>query len=266
MTANQDLQRRVARHYETEPPMRAPDWVLQSALSTIESTRQRRGLPALRRYPDLSNYTKLAAAAVVVLAAGGFALWQLGPGNPGDRPLPTSSPTVAPSPTRAPTTRPQPTTYVPGALTQTFTSDLYGISLTYPEGWVAEKATEPWTEADPPIFGLATGDFVYDPALRDHLFLAVVSRPLDGASLDAWLSGFLTAEGCTLTAGDAIDGADRVLRSACDIALASSGGRGYFIALYASADDVELRTLDTATLFEALLATVQLHPEDAVAK
>ena len=135
-----------------------------------------------------------------------------------------------------------------------------------PEGWVAEKATEPWTEADPPIFGLATGDFVYDPALRDHLFLAVVSRPLDGASLDAWLSGFLTAEGCTLTGGDAIDGADRVLRSECDIALASSGGRGYFIALYASGDDVELRTLDTAALFEALLATVQFHPEDAVAE
>jgi hypothetical protein len=264
MTANHDLQRRLGRYYDSEPPQRAPDWVLQSALQTIESTRQRRGPVAPWRYTDLSTYTKLAAAAVVVLAAGGFALWQLGPGRPGPSPATTPSPTVAPSPTLAPTTRPGPTTYVPGALTQTFTSNIHGFSLSYPEGWVAQAATEPWTEGDPPFFGLPMGDFVHDEALRDHLFVGVVSQPLGATPLDQWLSGFLADEGCTMTAGAAIDGADRVLRSECDLALASSGGRGYLIVMNASGDDVELRTLDTAALFESILATMELQPEDAV--
>ena len=32
-------------------------------------------------------------------------------------------------------------------LTQSFTSPLHGISLSYPEGWTAQAATEPWTES-----------------------------------------------------------------------------------------------------------------------
>jgi hypothetical protein len=272
MTASNDLRRRLARHYETEPPLRAPDWVLQSALSTIESTPQRRGLPALRRYPDLSTYTKLAAAAVVAIAVGGFALWQLGPGGPGGEPTPAPTPTAVPTapPSPASTPSPAPTTYVLGALTQTFTSDIHGLSLMYPEDWAAKAATEPWTEADPPgewEFNMPTRDKLYDAALQGNLALVVVSGPLAGASLDAWFAGFPRPE-CTLTTGGAIDGADRVLSLDCPEgaygAVASSGDRGYFFELFVSSDDVELRTLDGEGLLDALLATVQLRPEDAV--
>ena len=269
MTANNDLQRRLTRYYETEPPMRAPDWVLQSALSTIETTPQRRGPTVLRRYPTLSNYTKLAAAAVAVIAVGGLALWQLAPGGSGGTATPgpsqAATPTLAPSPTTGPTA--EPTTYVPGALTQTFTSDIHGVSLSYPDGWAAKAATEPWTEGSPPNWTDPTGDKVHDDAaLGDHLFLTVVSRPLDGASLDDWFTDFFADQGCTLRAGGTINGADRVLLGDCvsDVALASSGGRGYVFELRASDDDVELRTLDTAALLDDILATVQLHPEDAV--
>jgi hypothetical protein len=272
MTANTSLERRVAEHYASEPPLRAPDRVLHAALATIETTNQRRGASALRRYPHMSTYTKLAAA-VAVIAVGGFALWQLaprpgGPGGPTVAPTATTVPTA--QPTTAPSERPEPTTYVPGALTQTFTSDLHGVSLNYPEGWAAQAATEPWTEGAPPNWSDPTGDKVHDDAaLQDHLFLTIVSRPLEGASLDEFFTG-LSREECTLRPGGTINGADRVLLATpstdCvhDLALASSGGRGYVFELRASDDDVELRTLDTAALLDAILGTVQLLPEDAV--
>ena len=219
----------------------------------------------------MPTYMKLAAAAALVIAVGGIALWQLAPSGPGATPEPaatqTTAPTAAPSPTSLQTARPEPTTYVPGALTQTFTSDVHGVSLNYPEGWAAQAATEPWTEGGPPNWSDPTGDKVHDDAaLQDHLFLTIVSRPLDGASLDAWFTEFFADQGCTPRAGGSINGADRVLRGDCgsDVALASSGGRGYVFQLRASPDDVELRTLDTAALLDAILATVQLHPDDAV--
>ena len=34
----------------------------------------------------------------------------------------------------------------PPPLTQTFTSPMHGISVSYPEGWTARAATEPWTD------------------------------------------------------------------------------------------------------------------------
>ena len=84
MTANTNLERRVAEHYASEPPLRAPDRVLHAALATIETTRQRRGLLAPWRFTYMNAYTKVAAAAVVVIAVGGLALWRLGPtGNGG---------------------------------------------------------------------------------------------------------------------------------------------------------------------------------------
>lgn len=270
MTANHDLQRRLARYYETEPPLHAPDWVLRSALSTIESTPQRRGVAALRRYPNVSTYSKLAAAAVVVIAVGAFALWQLGPGGPGGptpAPTPTASATVAPSPTSPRTPAPAPTTYVPGALTQTFTSNLHGVSLMYPEGWVAQPATAPWSQGDPPIVIDPSGDKLLDADFGDHLFLTIASRPLGGTAFDAWLNDYLTTEGCTPRAGATIPGADGVRRSDCPgntMAIASSGGRGYVFELRASSDNVELRALDTAALLDSILATVQFLPEDAV--
>ena len=267
MNASQDLHRRLARYYETEPPARAPDWVLQSALSTIESIPQRRGVAALRRYPSMSTYTKLAAAAVVVIAAGGFALWQLAPASPGGQPTPTptpgATPIVSPVPTASPP-RPGPTTYVPAGLTQTFTSDLYGFSLKYPEGWVAGAATERWTDGFLPEFGDPATDTVFDAGLRDHLFVGAGSQPLGGRSLDEWQGEFFGAEDCGTYDAIVVGDAEGWIGHDCDIAMFEAGGRGYIFGLWSSNDDPELRGLDTRALLEEILATVQLHPEDAL--
>jgi len=69
MNAGHDLERRLADYYATEVPPRAPDRVLGSALSTIDTTRQRRAIIRVpRRFPTMNTYLKWAVAAVVVLA------------------------------------------------------------------------------------------------------------------------------------------------------------------------------------------------------
>lgn len=258
---------RAVRDWLDEGSDRTPRHAIDAVLLAVKTTPQQRVPWIPRRFTTMPTYLRLAAGIAIVAVLGVGAVTFIGPGpDVGGRPTPL--PTSSPPPTAAPAPSPVPTTYVPGALTQTFTSDRHGFSLSYPEGWVAQEATEPWTEGDPPVASDPSGDKLLDgAALRDHLFLTVVSRPLDGASLDAWLTGYL--DGCTSRKGGTIAGADRVLRFECvadgtDLALASSGGRGYVFHLRASGDDIELQALDTAALLDAILATVQLLPEDAV--
>ena len=47
--------------------------------------------------------------------------------------------------------------HIPPPLTETFTSPLHGISVSYPEGWTARAATEPWTDGPSPIPSMTTG-------------------------------------------------------------------------------------------------------------
>jgi hypothetical protein len=100
MTANLDLERRIAQHYASEPSLRAPDRVLANALTTIESTPQRRVLVrAPWRFPDLNTFAMAAIAAAAIVAVAGFAVLNFSPDVGG---LPTPIPTIAPSPTSGP--------------------------------------------------------------------------------------------------------------------------------------------------------------------
>lgn len=258
MTAHWSLERRVADHYASEPPLRAPDRVLHAALATIDTTRQRHDLLAPWRYIDLSTYTKLAAAAVVVAVAG-FTLWQIAPGSPGGSSIPSPSP----SPT-AVSPRPDPTTYVTAPLTGSFASSLYGFSLAYPAGWGTQTATELWREGVLPPFGNPAIDTFYDPKLMDHLFVGAASQPMNGQTLDEWQGAFFGSEGCGSFEQIVIDGADGFMGFDCEIAMVQAGGRGYIFGLWSSKDDRELRDLDARRLFNDVLATVQLEPEKAV--
>lgn len=143
MTANRDLEPRLSDFYSREPLLRAPDWVLESALSTIESRRQRRGLLAPWRFAHMTTSMKLAGAAVAVVALGALAIWQLapapaGPGGPTSAPTATLAPT--PSPTLAPTPAPIPEDAGMAAGTY-FTNPLPApddgltLMLTVPDGW-----------------------------------------------------------------------------------------------------------------------------------
>jgi len=99
MTANQDIERRLVAFFETEPSARAPGWVLESALSTIETTSQRRDLLAPWRFPTMNGLPRLAAVtmAAVIVGAVGFLL-ATGGGSPSPT-APGASSTKRPVPT-----------------------------------------------------------------------------------------------------------------------------------------------------------------------
>lgn len=107
MNRQVDLGRRLAEHFASEIPARAPDWVLREALTTVDTTPQRRVVIHVPwRFPRMNGFSKLAIAAVAVVVVGLVGLSILGPGpGPGSPPTPTPAPTASPTPvvTPAPT-------------------------------------------------------------------------------------------------------------------------------------------------------------------
>ena len=70
---------------------------------------------------------------------------------------------------------------------------------------------------------------------------------------------------CTATEPIAVGEASGLIGSeGCDLAVVTSDGRGYWISLRASEDDPSAVAPFDRAWFEEVLATVQLHPEDAV--
>jgi hypothetical protein len=250
MTARTSLERRIAQHYASEPPLRAPDRVLHAALATIETTSQRRGLLAPWRFPTMSAYTKVAAAAVVAIAVTAIGLWQLGGiGNTGPSPTPLPSPTAAPSASQPP------------PLTGRIDSNMHGVTMSFPAGWAVTEATTPWTTRELPGFGGSSGDLIIDAAREDHLFLVIASQPLAGASGPAWADTVGASEPCATSEPISVDGASGRL-VACDPmrALVWTDDRGYLVLLYRSPDEPRLRDAYTAAWFQEVLSTLQILP------
>jgi hypothetical protein len=179
---------------------------------------------------------------------------------------PSIQPTPSPEPTATPEVTDEPTLSAP-PLTQSFTSTLHGISLSYPEGWTAQAATEPWTDKTFPLsFLVPQADFMYDPTLTSDLFLTIAAQPIGDSTPEDWAAAQMASdEGCTATEPIAVDAASGLIGSdGCNVAVVTTAGRGYWIQLYTSGDDeLAVAPYDRAW-FEEVIATVQLHPEDAV--
>jgi hypothetical protein len=72
-------------------------------------------------------------------------------------------------------------------------------------------------------------------------------------------------ERCTTTEPIIVDGATGLSGGdTCLVAVVTTAGRGYHIDLWMSPDDLDLVAQYDRAWFEDVLATVQLHPEDAV--
>jgi hypothetical protein len=198
---------------------------------------------------------------VVIALIVGAQVFGSPPGGFGSQATPTPEPTV----TAEPTSRPTPSPIPAPALTQRFTSTLHGISISYPEGWTAQAATEPWTDRTFPLEFLATeqADFLYDPDLRDHLFLTMASQPIGDSTPEDWVTEQMASgEGCDATEPITVDGASGEIGvEGCDRAVVTTADRGYWIQLYTG--DLAPVAYGRAG-FEEMLATVQLQPEDAV--
>jgi hypothetical protein len=257
MNANDDLERRIADFYETEAPRRAPDWVLGQALSTIDNTQQRRVLVRVPwRFPKMNSFAKLAVATVAVISVGLVGLAVLRPGSAPGVGGPGGTPFPSPSPSRSSATASPSVSVSPlPELTETFTSAMHGISVSYPSGWKLQPATEPWTT------GIVQQDSTFADVIyekeSDSPFIAVASQPLAGKTLDRWATDNLAQFDCVPTEPVTVDGASGVLADCQEgpHALVSIEGRGYLIWLY---------RVDDLDWFREILATVQLHPEDAL--
>ena len=272
MTANHDLERRLADQYAHEGTVRAPDWVLGKALATIQTTSQRRALVRVPwRFPTMNNTLRLAVAAVAVIAVAGIGLALTGRfagvGGSGGQATPTPSPTIGPSPT--PSATPLPTA---PPLSETFTSRISGISVAHPAGWTPQAATEPWASADLNwSFGSPAVDFLFDPGLgKGQLFVGVASQPLGGASPTQWVDRMLAIpdpEPCAQTEPIEVDGAAGRLASCNEPlrAFVTDGQRGYAIFLYRSGDKAWVPDVYNLDFFKSLLQRVQLRPADAAA-
>jgi len=264
MTAPHDLDRQIDA-FLTDGPTELPDPSFDAVRDRMETTRQRVVLGPWR-VPDMSKFVPYAmgtAAVVVALVAGIQFLRPQEPSGPAAVPsvlpsaMPSSTPTTAPSVSPAASTPP---------LSQTFTSQVHGISVSYPEGWIAQAATEPWTDAaDEPVFSDPVADKVYDSALADHLHLRFASQPIGDSTPDAWVAQLFANGGCAAAEPITVDGATgRIGADDCDMVAVTTAGRGYWIALGASNDDPHATAAYDRAWFEEVLATVQLQPEDAL--
>jgi hypothetical protein len=266
MTAPHDLDR-LLDAFLADGADELPEPSFDAVRDRTESTRQRVVIGPWR-IPDMNKFLALGAgiAAVVLVLAMGSRLLPT-PAGPASSPVPiAASATIAPSP--APSATPRTSRSAspaasPAPLTQTFTSRMNGFSVSYPEGWIVRAATEPWTESpgvaqfsDPGV------DVLQDPMVGDHLFLYIASRPIGDLTPEVWVATRVGA-GTPF----AVDGATGLIGNAdscCEVAV-TTAGRGYWIGLYTNYGErpAAPASYDRAW-FEEVLATVQLHPEDAV--
>ena len=207
-----------------------------------------------------------AAAVVVALVIGAQVLGPPAPGGVGG--VPSASPSLTPAPTAS--IEPSPSPISPPPLTQTFTSQMHGFSVSYPEGWVARAATEPWTDRPGEHPFIHPGfDVLHDPVQTDHLFLHIRSQPIGDSTPEDWVAALVAGEGCTTTEPIAVDGATGLIGADdCHIVAVTTAGRGYWIGLYTPySGPGEAPPADFSydrAWFEEVLATVQVQPEDAV--
>ncbi len=240
-----------------EGPNRLPDPTKRAIAVTTRTTHQtRRPMWSPWRFPPMNGYARLAlgAVAVVAIALGGLYLINPAPRGGVGGPLATPSPSASPSPSVT----------APPTLTESFTSEIHGISISYPTGWTVQAATKPWTsglpnECDPS----SCGDLI-SAVVSGSPFLSPASQPLGGQSGEQWATRILNEPGweatCpAVTEPITIDGAPGMIAVTCPdgvlAALTWVGDRGYLIVLYG---------VDDKAWFKQILATVDLRPEDAV--
>ncbi len=258
MTAHNDLDRQL-NDLLRDGPAELPYQSYDAVRDRTEQTGQRVVIGPWR-LPEMNKIVTigLGAAAVVVLAFVGAQLFGAPTGGVGSGSTASPEPTATPEPSSSPLASPSP-------LTQSFTSTLHGFSISYPEGWNAQAATEPWTDS---TFSLEWrephADWLYDSG---DLFLTIASQAIRVSTPEDWVAEQMASdEGCgTVTEPIVVDGATGLIGAGeCDVAVVTSAGLGYWIQLYTGGDDPSAVAPYDRAWFEEVLATVQLNPEDAV--
>ena len=164
--------------------------------------------------------------------------------------------------------------------TERFDSPLHGLSMGYPSGWRTRAATEPWRGGEP-AFGAPDVDVISHPTLRDDLFFAAASVPLDGQASQArknrtWLSQvehLICKQALGPSSSFGYEGHDGWLDGnygffiSCgtpfgkdSVAIVATATRGYIIYLHVG-DERRLQATYDEVWFEAALETVELYAQ-----
>ncbi len=172
--------------------------------------------------------------------------------------------------TPSPSTSPQPSTSLGFSR---FTSTIHGISIDPPSGWQTRPATEAWT-GEALDFDSPAADVIFDPTLRDDLYIALASEPLGERTFNDWCCSDLLAASAQICDGPGgggsggsytLDGASGQIGSCgSDVGgvhtvFVGTATRGYAIVVYLGND--RLQATYDGDWFEAMLETVDLRPE-----
>ena len=267
MTAHNDLDRQL-NDFLRDGPTELPDQSFDAVRDRTEHTGQRVVLGPWR-FPEMNKILTIGLAAAAVVVIGLFVGTQLlgaPSGGIGSDPPESLEPIATPERTATP--EPSASPVAPPPLTQSFTSTVHGISLSYPEGWTARAATDPWTDCLYCTLVLSHPqlDVLHRPPDDDGLFLRIASQPIGESAPEDWVAAQMASdERCTTTEPIIVDGATGLSGGdTCDVAVVTTAGRGYHIDLWFAPDDPDVPAQYDRAWFEEVLATVQLHPEDAV--
>jgi hypothetical protein len=174
----------------------------------------------------------------------------------------------------------------PNPFAERFDSPLHGLSIGYPYGWQTRAATEPWGHGAI-AFDASDVDVIFDPTLREDLYLALVSEPLDGRSGHDWVNAMMShLEPLGVCNGGGGGGNDTLHGHygwfwSCGrgqrtiLAIVETATRGYIICLHVGDDvpmtypvpDFEGAAFEVAPeggVPTGLLETLDLRPEDAL--
>ncbi|MDF2733943.1 MAG: hypothetical protein K0S97_566 [Chloroflexota bacterium] len=259
-----------------EGPNELPESTRRAIAVDVRTTHQTRPSAwAPWRFPRMDRLTLVATAAVAVMAlvVGGLVVRpfasdgsNVGGGRPSE-----PSPSTSSAPASASPSPPRPTTLVIPAMQQTFRSERFGYTVSYPAGWTVWSPAEPggWSPPDWKDGSSIVDPFDYIESTPDGPRFRAGSAQLPVAmpDVDEWIDEFLTYGDPNCVPPRAtqevinIDGAPGRLWDACGEVEATVvvDGRVYMFTLFLGAD----RLTNGRQLFDALAATIDLRPEDA---
>ncbi len=252
-----------------EGPNELPESTRRAIAVDVRTTHQsRRSVRAPRWFPRLDRLSLVAVAAVAVmaLAVGGLVVRPFASGGNNVGGLPPSQSEAPPSPAA--------TTLAFPPMQRTFFSERYGYAISYPADWTAASPTDPggwwsprdWRDGSSTIDPF---DYIEGPTMGPRFRAASALLPAELADVDAWIDDNLTfssVPGCAPPREDwepiQIDGAAGRLRDSCGEVEATViiDGRVYLFTLFLG----EEQLTNARELFNALAATIDLRPEDAV--
>jgi len=258
-----------------EGPNELPESTRRAIAVDVRTTHQsRRSTWFPWRFPavDRLSLVALAAVTVMVLAVAGLSVFRIAPdgGNVGGLP-PARSASPSPSPSDAPSADPTPipTTLTIPPMQQTFFSEWHGYTVSFPAKWSITHATQAWSPPDWKAGGSQGEPFDYLGGVAEPPWFRAASAPLPAGlpNVDDWIDEYLIFgdPNCVPPRESqeliSIDGAPGRIWDDCGTVEATIvvDGRVYMFTLY-----VGERVTNGRELFDALAATIDLRPEDAL--